>query len=112
MSGKDGYIVRVDGSEKVLNPELSKMTGNMTTFEIAKLAEDKLRGKLMTKNGTISIEALSNDALLSKIDQLNNTIANKPEANIELGEIVGGVMHVIESSKRANITTRNIRRFS
>ena len=112
MSGKDGYIVRVDGSEKVLNPELSKMTGNMTTFEIAKLAEDKLRGKLMTKNGTISIEALSNDALLSKIDQLNNTILNKPEANIQLGEIVGGVMHVIESSKRANTTTRNIRRFS
>ena len=112
MSGKDGYIVRVDGSEKVLNPELSKMTGNMTTFEIAKLAEDKLRGKLMTKNGTISIEALSNDALLSKIDQLNNTILNKPEANIQLGEIVGGVMHVIESSKRANTTIRNIRRFS
>lgn len=112
LGGKDGYIVRVDGSEKVLNPELSKMTGNMTTFEIAKLAEDKLRGKLMTKNGTISIESLSNDALLSKIDQLNNTIANKPEANIELGEIVGGVMHVIESTKRNNTTTRNIRRFS
>jgi TP901 family phage tail tape measure protein len=112
LKGKDGYIVRVDGSEKVLNPELSRMTGNMTTFEIAKLAEDKLRGRLMTKNGTVSIEALGNDSLLNKIDQLNNTIANKPESNIELGEIVGGVMHVIESTKRNNTTTRNIRRFS
>lgn len=112
LSGKDGYIVRVDGSEKVLNPELSKMTGNMTTFEIAKLAEDKLRGRLMTKNGTISIDSLGNDALLSKIDQLNNTIINKPENNIELGEIVGGVMHVIESSKTKNTMKRNIRRFS
>lgn len=112
MSGKDGYIVRVDGSEKVLNPELSRMTGNMTTFEIAKLAEDKLRGRLMTKNGSVTIESLSDNALLNKIDMLNNTIANKPESNIELGEIVGGVMHVIESTKRANTTTRNIRRFS
>ena len=34
LSGKDGHIVRVDGSEKVLNPKLSKMTGNLTTNEI------------------------------------------------------------------------------
>lgn len=112
LNGKDGYIVRVDGSEKVLNPELSKMTGNMTTYEIAKLSEDKLRGRLMSKNGTVNIINSKNDELIQKIDQLNNTIINKPETNIELGEIVGGVMHVVESTKRNNTTTRNIRRFS
>ncbi|CAB4152139.1 Phage tail tape measure protein [uncultured Caudovirales phage] len=112
LQGKDGYIVRVDGSEKILNPELSKMTGNMTTMEIAKLSEDKLRGRLMTKNGSLTINPMNNEALLNKMDQLNNTIANKPETNIELGEIVGGVMHVIESSKNKNTITRNITRFS
>jgi hypothetical protein len=82
-------------------------------MEIAKLSEDKLRGKLMYKNdGLLSIRSESNDALLTKIDQLKETIANKPETNIELGEIVGGVIHVIESTKRNNSTTRNITRFS
>ena len=113
LSGRDGHIVRVDGSEKILNPELSKMTGNMTTMEIAKLSEDKLRGRLMYKNdGVLSINSINNDKLISKFDELNNAIVNKPEVNIELGEIVGGVMHIIESSKKANTTTRNIRRFS
>jgi TP901 family phage tail tape measure protein len=112
LSGRDGHIIRVDGSEKILNPELSKMTGNMTTMEIAKLSEDKLRGRLMYKNGDVSINQFDNTALLSKIDQLNSTIQNKPETNIELGEIVGGVMHVVESSKVKNNTTRNIRRYS
>ena len=113
LSGRDGHIVRVDGSEKILNPELSRMTGNMTTMEIAKLSEDKLRGKLMYKNdGVLSVNSINNDILISKFDELNNTIINKPEANIELGEIVGGVMHIIESSKKSNTTIRNIRRFS
>lgn len=113
LSGRDGHIVRVDGSEKILNPELSKMTGNMTTMEIAKLSEDKLRGRLMYKNDSVlNINSVNNDILISKFDELNNAIINKPEVNIELGEIVGGVMHIIESSKKANTTTRNIRRFS
>ena len=113
LSGRDGHIVRVDGSEKILNPELSRMTGNMTTMEIARLSEDKLRGKLMYKNdGILNINSINNDVLLSKLDELNNSVLNKPEMNIELGEIVGGVMHIVESSKKANTTTRNIRRFS
>lgn len=115
LSGRDGHIVRVDGSEKILNPTLSKMTGNMTTLEIAQLAEDKLRGKIMSKGGT-SIQLLetnySNDVIVEKLDQLNNTILNKPEMNVEVGEILGGVMHVVESTKNTRQTVRNITRFS
>jgi hypothetical protein len=115
LSGRDGHIVRVDGSEKILNPTLSKMTGNMTTLEIAQLAEDKLRGKIMSKGGT-SIQLLetnySNDIIVEKLDQLNNTILNKPEMNVEVGEILGGVMHVVESTKNNRQTVRNITRFS
>jgi hypothetical protein len=115
LSGRDGHIVRVDGSEKILNPTLSKMTGNMTTLEIAQLAEDKLRGKIMAK-GKTNIELLetnySNDIIVEKLDQLNNTILNKPEMNVEVGEILGGVMHVVESTKNTRQTVRNITRFS
>ncbi|MEI8136603.1 MAG: hypothetical protein WCH21_04665, partial [Bacteroidota bacterium] len=115
LSGRDGHIVRVDGSEKILNPTLSKMTGNMTTLEIAQLAEDKLRGKIMAK-GKTNIELIetnySNDVIVEKLDQLNNTILNKPEMNVEVGEILGGVMHVVESTKNNRQTVRNITRFS
>jgi len=115
LSGRDGHIVRVDGSEKILNPTLSKMTGNMTTLEIAQLAEDKLRGKIMAK-GKTNIELIetnySNDVIVEKLDQLNNTILNKPEMNVEVGEILGGVMHVVESTKNSRQTVRNITRFS
>jgi myosin heavy subunit len=38
-TGTDDYIVRVDGSEKILNPGMSARTGNMTTEEITRAAE-------------------------------------------------------------------------
>lgn len=115
LQGKDGYIVRVDGSEKVLNPTLSKMTGNMTTYEIAKLAEDKLRGNIMSKgDGAISLmnNSWQTELIVSELKTLNNTIKNKAETNVEVGEILGGVMKIVETKKQGNSTTRNITRLS
>jgi len=37
-TSKDGYIARLDGREKVLNPAQSALTGNMTADEITKAA--------------------------------------------------------------------------
>jgi len=113
LPGKDGHIVRVDGSEKVLNPKLSKMTGNLTTNEIAKISEDRIQGKLIYKNeSNLSNSDLMNNILINKLDTLNNTIKNKPENKFEVSEVVGGVMHIIETTKKGNLKTRNIRRFS
>lgn len=114
LQGKDGYIVRVDGSEKILNPKLSQMTGNMTTYEIAKLAEDHRLGKLIKSgDGAIQINnKYETELLISKLDSLEKAITNKPEMNVEVGEILGGVMHIVETNKKTNTTTRNIRRYS
>ena len=114
LQGKDGYIVRVDGSEKILNPKLSSMTGNMTTYEIAKLAEDHRLGKLI-KSGDGAIQINKNydtELLISKLDSLEKTIKNKAETNVEVGEILGGVMHIVETNKKSNQIVRNIRRYS
>lgn len=112
MQGKDGYVVRVDGSEKVLNPELSKMTGNLSTYEIAKISSDYLKNKNMDSGAQrLEINQFNDGVLIKKIDELNATIKNKPETNIEMGEIVGGVIHLIESQKKGSDTIRNIRRF-
>jgi len=111
MSGKDGYIVRVDGSEKVLNPELSRMTGNMTTKEIAQISEDRLKGRLIYKGEASQIGgAWESQLIVNGLNELKEVIKNKPETSIEASEIIGGVMHIIESRKERNTTVRNIRR--
>lgn len=115
LQGRDGYIVRVDGSEKVLNPELSRMTGDMTTYEIAKLAEDKLRGNIISRGeGGVAImnNTWQTELIVSELKDLKNTIRNKPETNIEVGEILGGVMKIVETKKQGNFTNRNITRLS
>ena len=114
LQGKDGYIVRVDGSEKILNPKLSAMTGNMTTYEIAKLAEGHRLGK-MVKSGDGAVQIKNNwetNLLIDKLDSLQKTIRDKSESNVEVGEILGGVMHIVETTKKTNTITRNIRRYS
>jgi tape measure domain-containing protein len=115
LQGQDGYIVRVDGSEKVLNPQLSAMTGNMTTMEIAKLAEDFRRGDIMRKGEgamQLNVGSWGTDMIVSKLESLEQTIKNKPENQVEVAEILNGVMHIVETKKSGNTKVRNISRFS
>jgi tape measure domain-containing protein len=115
LQGQDGYIVRVDGSEKVLNPQLSAMTGNMTTMEIAKLAEDFRRGDIMRKGEgamQLNVGSWGTDMIISELQDLKNVIKNKPENQVEVAEILNGVMHIVETKKSGNTKVRNISRFS
>lgn len=115
IQGQDGYIVRVDGSEKVLNPKLSAMTGNMTTYEIAKLAEDFRRGEVMRKGEgamQLNVGSWGTDMIVSELQDLKNVIKNKPENQVEVAEILNGVMHIVETKKSGNTKVRNISRFS
>jgi tape measure domain-containing protein len=115
LQGQDGYLVRVDGSEKVLNPQLSAMTGNMTTMEIAKLAEDFRRGDIMRKGEgamQLNVGSWGTDMIISELQDLKNVIKNKPENQVEVAEILNGVMHIVETKKSGNTKVRNISRFS
>jgi TP901 family phage tail tape measure protein len=115
LSGKDGHIVRVDGSEKILNPQLSAMTGNMTTMEIAKLSEDFRRGEVMRKGEGVmqlNVGSWGTDMIVSELQDLKNVIKNKPENQVEVAEILNGVMHIVETKKSGNTKVRNISRFS
>jgi len=104
LSGRDGHIVRVDGSEKILNPKLSAMTGDLTTSEIAKIAMEYNNGKLMSKgDGAIQIgSGWSTDSIVKKLDEIGKVIADKPEVNIEVGDIVQGAMTILETKKQGN----------
>jgi TP901 family phage tail tape measure protein len=83
-TGTDDYIVRVDGSEKILNPGMSARTGNMTTEEITRAAEMYSSG-MFDQNVLIhpQVNALSqpfqgSTEILKKFDSLESTIRNKP----------------------------------
>jgi hypothetical protein len=83
-TGVDDYIVRVDGSEKILNPGMSARTGNMTTEEITRAAEMYSSG-MFDQNVLIhpQVSALNqpfqnSNEILKKFDSLESTIRNKP----------------------------------
>ena len=45
--------------------------------------------------------------LMNEVKDLKNVMKNKPETNIELGEITGSFMEIVQSTKRGNNTTYN-----
>jgi hypothetical protein len=110
--GKDQYITRVDKDEKILNPTLSAMTGDLTTMEIAQIVEDKRMGKLVEKHDTVHSTNWASALVINELKELKDIIKNKPENNFEVGEILNGVMHVVETTKRGNTNNRNITRIS
>lgn len=109
LSGRDGHVVRVDGSEKILNPKLSAMTGNLSTNEIAKIAMEYNNGKLINKgDGAVQLSPVwSSSLIVQKLEDLTNIIENKPETNIQLGEIIQGTMNIIKTQKKGNSIVYN-----
>ena len=109
LSGRDGHVVRVDGSEKILNPKLSAMTGNLSTNEIAKIAMEYNNGKLINKgDGAVQLSpGWSSSLIVQKLEDLTNIIENKPETNIQLGEIIQGTMNIIKTQKKGNSIVYN-----
>lgn len=110
MSGRDGYVVRVDKDEKILNPTLSKMTGDLTTSEIAKIAQDYQTGKLINYGSAASImpvPALS-DAMLNKFDQVIEAIENAPTSEYNLGAVTQESFNLIRKQQRGSRSTYTI----
>jgi tape measure domain-containing protein len=115
VDGKGGFHAVLHPNERVIPKALNSKIGDLSNLEIAKLAEDFHRGEVMRKGDgamQLNVGSWSTDAIVSKLESLENTIKNKPESNIELGEIVGGVMHIMETKKTGNTKVRNISRFS
>jgi hypothetical protein len=102
LPGRDGHIIRVDGAEKILNPEQSRLTGGATTDEI-------VNGYLMARSMAVqpkrrmAREAESTDAILiKKLDDLQQTIANKPELSMEFQQFSETLFEFAYKEKRGN----------
>jgi myosin heavy subunit len=99
-SGEDGFIARVDAREKILNPELSAMTGSATTDEI-------VHGFLRSQSG-LAVQmpkvtvSQNNNELIGKIDELKHVIKNKKELDLSV-ELRQGLARSIISNERSGI---------
>jgi TP901 family phage tail tape measure protein len=104
-SGKDGYLVRVDGAEKVLNPSMSARTGNMTTEEITRAAELYNSGALdyqmliHPKVQELNTPYQSNADILRKFDSLERTIKDKPIlSDLKFDELSKALIVAVEAN--------------
>lgn len=110
LAGRDGYVVRVDGQEKILNPELSKMTGSLTTNQIASISQDYLNGKLVN-GGSVALIGqegeIHSEKIVKKLDSLERTIRNKTETNYNFDQFTDKVFGILKTEKKGNTIIYN-----
>lgn len=108
---RDGYLVRVDGSERVMTGKQNDMVGNMSNEDLAKLAYDYQNGNLLkaatsVNTGSFSLNlenSLALHQLLSlnnKLESLEKTIKNKKEIEISLDNMGNLINSSIENGIR------------
>jgi len=86
---QDGYVIAVDGKERILNPEQNKKVGNLSNEELADLAHRHNNGLLSTDLVRMSAyptdnfaKNINDSALLMQTVQLNKNI-NELKENIK-----------------------------
>ena len=112
-NGEDGYVVAVDGRERILNPKQNEKLGNISNNELVGIVEDYKRGVLFNygnvngNNTTILQQNIDLSPLSNKLDVLIDITQNKPvhQTNIDnLGNIVNAT---IRNNVKTIVTHKN-----
>lgn len=120
-SGKDGYVVAVDGSERVLTGKQNELIGNMSNEDLARLANDYQNGLLPKYAITDSMSSMNTAeklvssaqlhqlvSLNKNIEDLKQTIINKKEVSLAIDNLGNVLRTEIENGvKRVEITKSN-----
>ena len=104
VDGRGGFHAILHPNERVMTKEQNAMTGGLSNVELAKIAQEYNTGELIRKGeGAMQVGvAWQTAAILKELNELKAVIKNKPETNIELGEIVGGAMEIVKTTKKGN----------
>ena len=113
LDGKGGFLSVLHPNERVVTAKQNELIGGMTNEDLSKLAYNYQAGLVRPITDT----ALSNgfagvEILAKKLDSLERTIANKPEHNIQVEQIIGGVMAITRNTKKGNTNIYNRYRVS
>lgn len=113
LDGKGGFLSVLHPNERVVTAKQNELIGGMSNEDLSKLAYNYQAGLVRPITDT----ALSNgfagvEILAKKLDSLERTIANKPEHNIQVEQIIGGVMAITRNTKKGNTNIHNRYRIS
>lgn len=100
--GKDGHLIRVDGSEKILNPELSAKTGNATTDDIVAgytLARAMSLGQIAPSVNYQHAMRIDSE-VANKIDELTKVMKSKPDRTMSV-ELEGKIAKAVIVTERS-----------
>jgi hypothetical protein len=106
LPGRDGYIIRVDGSEKIFNGDQSKKIGTVDNDTVANLSY-----LYRTNNLKIPVESAGASQareLVSELRDLKKIIYNKPEYLGSDLDVVGDM--IISTIKKGNRIEKNHRK--
>jgi len=110
-NGTDGYVVAVDGRERILNPEQNRQVGALSNDELANIAENYNKG-LLFNYGNISSQntpqIIAPQIELTETNNLLRQLLNKPVhqtnldnlGNVVYTEIRNGVTKAITHKRR------------
>lgn len=119
-SGRDGYHIAVDGSERIMTGEQNKLIGNMSNEDLAKLANDYNTGRLMqfgaipendfSQNIADSILIHQLAAQNKLLQEVKQAIADKPVSHFEFNKFGDFIETSIQNGMTKVITHKNKRR--
>lgn len=103
-SGKDGYVVAVDGDERILKPEHNRLLGDMSNDELVKralLPDYALGSPNQSFSGNIANSLFTQQLIkMNKYLPYLEKIASKPETTVRLDNLG----QVIEESTHRGVT--------
>ena len=109
LPGKDGHVIRVDGSEKILNPELSRKTGKATTNEIVAgylkydtfRVNNMLAGEPLRRVESDTVHNPISTAHLRKLDTIAQKLDKIPQEFFSEA-VIDGVLRAYHVRKSGN----------
>lgn len=104
VDGKGGFNAILHPNERVMTKKQNALVGDMSNEDLSQLAYNYQNGMISNfGEGAVSIAgAWQSEIIVAKLDSLEKTLKNKPETNIQIEEIVGGVMALSRETKRGN----------
>lgn len=91
-SGTDGYVIAVDGKERIFNPSQNQRIGDISNEEAASVLESYNKG-ILFNYGSVSnkVEQTPKNVMdfrvLQKLDMIADAINSKPVQNVELSNL-------------------------
>ena len=113
-TGQDDYLIRVDGKERILNPEQNKDLAGLSNDEVVRIVKESrsLKGHSAGAVQNVKISEAFNNSLrwqdnsqiIAKFDSLERAINNKPVQYIAIDKVTGAIVEQIKTSSKVFTT--------